>query len=82
MSEDSVGHKQVSDGLRSPGKREKKKDFLKRNSVSYQPVIRVPGVLWTETPKAKRNVTLYILSDISTLEVEINLMVIKCHEIE
>jgi len=28
VSEDSVGHKQVSDGLRSPGKREKKKDFL------------------------------------------------------
>lgn len=23
MSEDSVGHKQVTDGLRSPGKREK-----------------------------------------------------------
>lgn len=82
MSEDSVGHKQVSDGLRSPGKREKKKDFLKRSSVSYQPVIRVPGVLRTETPEAKRNVTLYILSDISTLEVEINLMVIKCGEIK
>jgi hypothetical protein len=80
VSEDSVGHKQVSDGLRSPGG--KKKDFLKRNSVSYQHVIRVPGVLWTEIPKAKRNVTLYILSDISTLEVEINLMVIKCHETE
>jgi hypothetical protein len=82
VSEDIVGHKQVSDGLRSPGKREKKRDFLKRNSVSYQPVIRVPGVLWPETSEAKRNVTLYILSDISTLEVEINLMVIKCHEIE
>ena len=50
--------------------------------MSYQPVIRVPGVLWTETPEAKRNVTLYILNDISTLEVEINLMVIKYHEIE
>ena len=57
-------------------------DFLKRSSVFYQPVIRVPGVLWTKTPEAKLNVTLHILRDISTQEVEINLMVIKCHEIE
>lgn len=63
-------------GWGHPGK--EKRDFLKRSSVSYQPVIRVLGVLWTETPEAKRNVTLYILGDISTLEVEINLMVIKC----